>query len=103
MTQPLDGLKVIEIGGTVSVSAAGKKFADFGADVIKIEPPQISEVRKIAPFPDDIFHIDKGAVHLAFDTSKRSIVVDHLTNSGKEIIQRLGSKANLIIMDIPAK
>ena len=75
MTQPLDGLKVIEIGGTVSVSAAGKKFADFGADVIKIEPPQISEVRKIAPFPDDIFHIDKGAVHLAFDTSKRSIVV----------------------------
>ena len=58
MTQPLDGLKVIEIGGTVSVSAAGKKFADFGADVIKIEPPQISEVRKIAPFPDDIFHID---------------------------------------------
>tara|TARA_B100001142_G_scaffold329933_1_gene395184 strand:+ start:842 stop:2041 length:1200 start_codon:yes stop_codon:yes gene_type:complete len=101
MTQPLDGLKVIEIGGTVSVSAAGKKFADFGADVIKIEPPQISEVRKIAPFPDDIFHIDKGAVHLAFDTSKRSIVVDHLTNSGKEIIQRLGSKADLIIMDIP--
>ena len=101
MTQPLNGLKIIEIGGTVSVSAAGKKFSDFGANVIKIEPPLVSEVRKIAPFPDDIFHIDKGAVHLAFDTSKRSIVIDHLTNSGKEIIQRLGKDADLIIMDIP--
>ncbi|MFB0900635.1 MAG: CoA transferase [Dehalococcoidia bacterium] len=102
MEQPLVDIQVLEIGGTVSVSAAGKKFSDFGANVVKIEPPSISEIRKIAPFPNDLFHIDHGAMHLAFDTSKKSLVLDHNTNSGKEIIRRLASQFDLIIIDLPA-
>ncbi|MDG1990619.1 MAG: CoA transferase [Dehalococcoidia bacterium] len=103
MEQPLVDLRVLEIGGSVAVSAAGKKFADFGANVIKIEPPTISEVRKIPPFPDDNFHIDHGAMHLAFDTSKKSMILDYSTNSGKEILKRMSSDSDLIIIDLPAK
>ncbi len=36
---PLDGVRVLEIGSTVAVPAAGRLLADFGAEVIKMEPP----------------------------------------------------------------
>ncbi|TAK93007.1 MAG: CoA transferase, partial [Aquabacterium sp.] len=37
--QALAGLKVIELGQLIAGPFAGKTLADFGADVIKIEPP----------------------------------------------------------------
>ena len=36
---PLTGLKVIELGQLIAGPFAAKTLADFGADVIKIEPP----------------------------------------------------------------
>ncbi len=36
---PLDGLKVLELGQLIAGPFAAKTLADFGADVIKIEPP----------------------------------------------------------------
>ena len=37
--QALDQIRVVEIGPGVAVAFAGKTFADFGADVIKVEAP----------------------------------------------------------------
>ena len=39
-TGPLAGLRVIELGQLIAGPFAAKTLADFGADVIKIEPPQ---------------------------------------------------------------
>ncbi|MBL8385942.1 MAG: CoA transferase, partial [Burkholderiales bacterium] len=36
---PLTGLKVLELGQLIAGPFAGKFFADFGADVVKVEPP----------------------------------------------------------------
>ena len=38
-TKPLEGIKVIELGQLIAGPFAGKMFAEFGAEVIKIEPP----------------------------------------------------------------
>ena len=38
-TSPLAGLKVLELGQLIAGPFAGKIFAEFGAEVIKIEPP----------------------------------------------------------------
>ena len=40
MTKPLEGLKVLELGQLIAGPFAGKFFAEFGAEVIKIEPPE---------------------------------------------------------------
>ncbi len=39
MNTPLAGLRVIEMGQLIAGPFAGKTLGDFGADVIKIEPP----------------------------------------------------------------
>ncbi len=38
-TAPLAGLKVLELGQLIAGPFAGKLFAEFGAEVVKIEPP----------------------------------------------------------------
>ena len=53
MEQPLAGVRVVELATGVAGAYAGKLLADFGADVIKVEPPGGDPVRAQGPFPDD--------------------------------------------------
>ena len=98
--QPLTGIRVVELGGDVAVSAAGKRFSDYGADVVKVEVPGGGNARRIDPFPDDSPHRDRGAFHLAFDTGKRSVVLDHRTASGREVFARLAATAELALIEL---
>ncbi|MCY4639362.1 MAG: CoA transferase [Chloroflexi bacterium] len=99
--QPLSGIRVVELGGDVAVSAAGKRFSDYGADVVKIEVPGGGNARRVDPFPEDRPHPDRGAFHLAFDTGKRSVVLDHRTASGREVFARLAGSAELALVELP--
>jgi crotonobetainyl-CoA:carnitine CoA-transferase CaiB-like acyl-CoA transferase len=101
VAQPLEGLRVVEVGGTVTAAAATKRFSDFGGAVIQVDPPGGGEVRRVPPFPEDRPHIDRGAFHLAFNTGKRSLVLDHRTPSGREVLGRLATVCELMILDLP--
>jgi crotonobetainyl-CoA:carnitine CoA-transferase CaiB-like acyl-CoA transferase len=71
----LTGIRVVEIGELVSAPYATKLLADFGADVIKVEPPGGDEARRRGPFrrdPDP----DASGLFLALNTGKSSIVVE---------------------------
>ena len=46
MPGPLEGIKVVELGVWVAAPAAGGILADWGADVIKIEPPAGDPARR---------------------------------------------------------
>ena len=37
---PLEGVKVLELGSLIAGPFAGRLFADFGAEVLKVEPPK---------------------------------------------------------------
>jgi crotonobetainyl-CoA:carnitine CoA-transferase CaiB-like acyl-CoA transferase len=50
--QPLSELRVVEIGSGDALGYCGKLFADFGADVIKVEPSGGDRARNIAPLVD---------------------------------------------------
>ena len=43
MAGPMDGVKVVELGVWIAAPAAGGILADWGADVIKIEPPGVGD------------------------------------------------------------
>ena len=53
-TGPLAGLKVIEICNTIAGPACTRLLADFGADVIKIEPPEGDPVRQMGRHVGDV-------------------------------------------------
>ena len=80
MPGPMDGVKVVELGVWVAGPAAGGILADWGADVIKIEPPAGDPARTFqrmlgGDMPNNPpFELD--------NRSKRSIVLDLGTAEG---------------------
>ncbi len=75
MTQPLAGLTVVELAEGIAGPYAGKLLADFGADVIKVEPPGGDRARTAGPFPAGAEgDPEQSALFLHLNTSKRSVV-----------------------------
>jgi crotonobetainyl-CoA:carnitine CoA-transferase CaiB-like acyl-CoA transferase len=66
---PLSGFRVLEIGSSVALSYCGKLFADFGADVIKLEPPQGDPLRSAPP----ILTNREGGLFAWLNTNKHSV------------------------------
>ena len=98
MAGPVEGIKVVELGVWVAGPAAGGILADWGADVIKIEPP--------AGDPGRMFGLMLGCdlgVNPPFEMdnrSKRSIVLDLTTESGLGIAFELLSDADVFVTNL---
>lgn len=98
----LSGLRVLEVGSLVSAPLAAKLLADFGADVIKIEPPAHNgaggdPTRRHGPFPNDEPHRERSALFLALNTNKRSLTLDLDTPRGQDLFRRLAISADAIV------
>jgi crotonobetainyl-CoA:carnitine CoA-transferase CaiB-like acyl-CoA transferase len=94
---PLAGIKVVELGLWVAGPAIGCLLSDWGAEVIKIEPLVGDPQRKGEGFAA------AGGPHLAFNPSfdvtnrgKRSIAVDLTTEEGREIVNSLIARADVV-------
>jgi len=98
--QPLAGVRVIELATGVAGCYAGKLLADFGADVIKVEPPGGDVVRHWGPFPGDdpvVALPEQGALHLHLNTNKRSIVADLDRPDDRVLVARLAAGADIVL------
>jgi len=81
----LVGIRVVELGGMVSAPYCAKLLADFGADVVKVEPPQGGDVsRSWGPFPNDEPHPEKSGLFQFLNTNKRSVTLDLETSAGRD-------------------
>ena len=98
MAGPLAGIKVVELGVWVAAPAAGGILADWGADVIKIEPPQGDPARMFGR----MLQIDTGQ-NPPFEMdnrSKRSIVVDLTTDDGMAVALDLLADADVFVTNV---
>ncbi len=94
----LEGLRVVELSQLVSGPYCGKLFADFGADVIKVEPPQTGDrARHWGPFPNDEPHPEKSGLFFFLNTNKRGVTLDIATDQGRETLLELLRDADLLI------
>ncbi|MDH4146002.1 MAG: CoA transferase, partial [Acidimicrobiia bacterium] len=104
MIQPLSGVRVLELGEGVAGAYCAKLFADFGADVVKIEPPGGSRLRNVLPArdaaPGDA--IETGAMHLHLDTNKRGVVADLDRPDGAALARALAARSAMVIDARPA-
>jgi crotonobetainyl-CoA:carnitine CoA-transferase CaiB-like acyl-CoA transferase len=96
--QVLSGIRVIDLSRWVSGEFATKLFADFGADVIKVEKPgEGSYTRHWGPFPADKPDIESSALYLHLNTNKRGIVLDLHTDEDRDLLLRLAESADAVV------
>lgn len=98
----LSELRIVELGEGVSAPLCARLFADFGADVIKVEAPEIGDVsRQWGPYPDDQVDCEKSGSFLFLNTGKRSITLDLETAEDRERLLLLLSEADVFIENQP--
>ncbi len=90
---PLAGLKVLELGQLIAGPFAGKMFAEFGADVIKIEPPDGGDPLR----QWRLLHDGTSLWWYVQARNKKSVTVNLRTADGQEIVRRLAREADIVI------
>lgn len=88
----LKDLKVVEIGQLIAGPFAGKCFADFGAHVIKIEPPEGDPLRKWRKL-----HNGTSVWWHVQNRRKQSVTVNLRLAQGQALVRRLIADADVVI------
>jgi formyl-CoA transferase len=92
-TGPLQGIRVIEMGQLIAGPFAGKTLGDFGADVIKIEPPGSGD-----PLRNWRMMKEGASVWWQVQSrNKRSIALDLRSEDGQEIARKLIAEADVLV------
>jgi formyl-CoA transferase len=97
-SSPLVGLKVLELGQLIAGPFAGKIFAEFGAEVIKIEPPAVDGKQGGDPLRQwRLLHEGTSLWWYIQARNKKSITVDLRKPEGQDIVRRLARDADFVI------
>ena len=95
------GLKVVEIASFIAAPAAATMLSDFGADVIKVEPPGLGDPQRLlSSVPPSPAAPGNYSWHLA-NRNKRGMSVDLKSEGGTEILKRLVEWADVVITNFP--
>ena len=86
-----EGLRIIDLAQVRSGPTCVKQFADFGADVIRIEPPPSSGRSELMTGPRD------GADMLNLHRNKRLLTLDLKAEGGREVLNRLVRTADVLV------
>ena len=93
MTAALDDIKVVDLTRTLAGPSCTQMLGDMGADVIKIEEPNLGdETRSWTPFWND-----EGTQFLSFNRNKRSLSINLREKEGVDIVLDLASKADVMV------
>jgi crotonobetainyl-CoA:carnitine CoA-transferase CaiB-like acyl-CoA transferase len=96
MSGPLQGIRVIEIGTLIAAPFAARLMAEFGAEVIKIEPPQTGDpLRKWRKL-----HEETSLWWYLQSRNKKSICVNLKSAAGVEIVKQLAADADVLIENL---
>jgi formyl-CoA transferase len=93
MAGPLDGIRVLELGQLIAGPFASRLLAEFGADVIKVEPPGTGDpLRKWR-----MLHEGTSVWWASQSRNKRSVTLDLRDPEGQAIARRLAAEADVMI------
>ena len=100
MTGPLDGIRVVELAVWVAGPGAAGLLADWGADVIKVEPPAGDPARGFGAMLGG--DLESNPVFELDNRGKRSIVADLTTDEGATVAADLLAGADVFVTNIRA-
>jgi crotonobetainyl-CoA:carnitine CoA-transferase CaiB-like acyl-CoA transferase len=95
------GVKVLDVASFIAAPGAATVLSDFGADVIKVEPPGAGDMQRILAFmPPNPRAQANYAWHLT-NRNKRGMAVNLKSPGGTEILERLVKWADVLITNFP--
>ncbi|WP_110947193.1 CaiB/BaiF CoA transferase family protein [Pseudomonas bohemica] len=93
MQKPLQGIRVIELGQLIAGPFAAKILGEFGADVIKIEPPGTGDpLRKWR-----LLHEGTSVWWAVSSRNKRSVTLDLREPEGQDLVRKLIAEADVLV------
>jgi crotonobetainyl-CoA:carnitine CoA-transferase CaiB-like acyl-CoA transferase len=101
MTRLFEGLKVLDCGSFIAAPAAATILSDFGADVIKIEPPGAGDPYRAIPKLPASPQSDENYAWMLASRNKRGLALDLGKPAAREVICRLISTADIFITNFP--
>ncbi|WOB08292.1 CoA transferase [Piscinibacter gummiphilus] len=90
---PLSGLKVLEMGQLIAGPFAAKTLADFGAEVIKIEPPGSGDPLR----QWRLLHNGTSVWWQVQSRNKKSLTLDLKQPEAREIVKKLAAECDVLI------
>jgi crotonobetainyl-CoA:carnitine CoA-transferase CaiB-like acyl-CoA transferase len=95
-TGPLKGIRVLDMTAVVLGPLCTQTLGDWGAEVIKIEPPTGDIIRNSGLYRNR----GMAAVYLGLNRNKRSIAIDLKSPEGKEMLRRLIPQTDVLVTNI---
>jgi len=91
-SQPLTGIRVLDLSRLLPGPYCTMLLADLGADVIKIESPRVGDYARVVP-PN----LGGDAMFRALNRNKKSVALNYRNPRGREVFLRLASEADVIV------
>ena len=92
--------RVLDLSGPEAVFC-GKLLADYGADVVRVEPPSGDPSRARGPFSGDEEGPDRSLYFLFYNTNKRSITLDLESERGRDLFLSLVAESDVVVESFP--
>lgn len=93
---PLEGIRILDLSAVVLGPYASQTLAEYGADVIKIEPPEGDSTRRTGPSTES----GMGAIFLGVNRGKRSVVLDLKRADARAALLKLVDTADVLMHSI---
>jgi crotonobetainyl-CoA:carnitine CoA-transferase CaiB-like acyl-CoA transferase len=94
MAAPLEGIRVLELGRVLAAPFCGQMLGDLGADVIKIEMPEIGDESRAYGPP---FVNGQSFYFLSLNRNKESVTLNLKDERGKDILRKLIARADVFV------
>ena len=93
MSDPLQGVRILELGQIIAGTYGGQVLSDLGAEVIKIESPEgdLGRNPSVAPYRG------VSGLFLTFNRNKKSVVIDLKTESGRAVFYDLVRVCDVVV------
>ncbi|MBW2139817.1 MAG: CoA transferase [Deltaproteobacteria bacterium] len=96
--QALGGLKIIDLSQGVAGPYLAKLFADFGAQVIKLEPPgKGDKARFLAPLAEGVNGPEASGMFAYLNANKQSATLNLRSKKGADLVRRLCVESDVVI------